>query len=405
LAITRSLGKSGHWIAVGAETRTSLAGASKYCAESFTYDSPFRSIKAAAQQLSREVMRRNIACLIPAADVSLIPILTHQETLFNGVSIPYPPLQIALQASDKRFLFPLAQKCGVPIPRTIYCDQPVRPGDIYSQISSFPVIVKSARSLFVEADRLVHGGVSCVSSREELRRLLAAKDYLHRHSFLVQERIFGTGMGYFVLLHQGKPLAEFSHRRIREKPPAGGVSVYSESTPLRSDIREFSLKLLNSLAWSGIAMVEFKLDRRTNLPMLMEINGRFWGSLQLAIDAGIDFPTLLVNSISNGAEQRPQVFYKPYIRWRWLLGDLDNMLLRCLKPDKSLSLPPLFPSRPRTVMQFLSAFGRRHTGYDTLDRSDMRPFLFELRSYLNQLSHDRTNDNASPLGIETTQQS
>ena len=37
-------------------------------------------------------------------------------------------------------------------------------------------------------------------------------------------------------------------------------------------------------------MVEFKHDERDGVPKLMEINGRFWGSLQLAIDAGVDFP-------------------------------------------------------------------------------------------------------------------
>ncbi len=41
-------------------------------------------------------------------------------------------------------------------------------------------------------------------------------------------------------------------------------------------------------------MVEFKADARTGTPYLMEINGRFWGSLQLAIDAGVDFPAILV---------------------------------------------------------------------------------------------------------------
>ena len=40
-------------------------------------------------------------------------------------------------------------------------------------------------------------------------------------------------------------------------------------------------------------MVEFKLDARDGVAKLMEINGRFWGSLQLAVDAGVDFPAIL----------------------------------------------------------------------------------------------------------------
>jgi predicted ATP-grasp superfamily ATP-dependent carboligase len=44
----------------------------------------------------------------------------------------------------------------------------------------------------------------------------------------------------------------------------------------------------------GVAMVEFKLDRRKgNAAKLIDVNGRFWGSLQLAILSGVDFPYYL----------------------------------------------------------------------------------------------------------------
>ena len=86
----------------------------------------------------------------------------------------------------------------------------------------------------------------------------------------------------------------FAHTRIREKPPTGGVSVYRESVPLRDDVRAYSERILGRFNWSGVAMVEFREDRATGIPYLMEVNGRFWGSLQLAIDAGVDFPAMLV---------------------------------------------------------------------------------------------------------------
>src|SRR5678815_1154177 len=86
----------------------------------------------------------------------------------------------------------------------------------------------------------------------------------------------------------------FAHRRIREKPPSGGVSVLSESVAADPETVRKSLALLSALDWNGTAMVEYKQDRVTGQRYLMEINGRFWGSLQLAIDAGVDFPALLV---------------------------------------------------------------------------------------------------------------
>ena len=96
----------------------------------------------------------------------------------------------------------------------------------------------------------------------------------------------------FALFDRGRLVAEFSHRRLREKPPAGGASVLSESLPVDPRLREFALRMLGPIGWHGVAMMEYKQDRRTGDFVLMEVNGRFWGSLELAVAAGVDFPFL-----------------------------------------------------------------------------------------------------------------
>ena len=107
---------------------------------------------------------------------------------------------------------------------------------------------------------------------------------------MLQERIRRPRHRCVRLLSRGRAVALFSHRRLRERPPWGGVSVLSESIALCPDARDYAHSLLDDLGWHGVAMVEFKRDARDGVPKLMEINGRFWGSLQLAIDAGVDFP-------------------------------------------------------------------------------------------------------------------
>src|SRR5205085_6819270 len=97
----------------------------------------------------------------------------------------------------------------------------------------------------------------------------------------------------FALFDRGALVADFAHRRLREKPPAGGASVLSESAPVDPCLREQVVRLLGSIGWHGVAMVEYKHDLRSGATVLMEVNGRFWGSLQLAVDAGVDFPFLL----------------------------------------------------------------------------------------------------------------
>src|SRR5439155_108988 len=111
-------------------------------------------------------------------------------------------------------------------------------------------------------------------------------------------------------------------RRLREKPPAGGVSVYRESIAAPPELVAAGTRLLEVLDWRGVAMVECKRDLATNRYVFMEVNGRLWGSLQLAIDAGVDFPALLV-ACASGREVAPVWDYQVGVRSRWVWGDVD----------------------------------------------------------------------------------
>src|SRR5690606_28957512 len=143
---------------------------------------------------------------------------------------------------------------------------------------------------------------------------------------LIQEFIPGRGAGVFAFYSRGTPLAWFAHRRMREKPPQGGVSVLSESAELDEALRAASERLLSRVGWEGPAMVEYRVtpDGR---PYLMEVNGRLWGSVQLAIDCGIDFPWLMYQS-AMGNQIEAVASYPVGRRLRWTLGDLDNLLIQ-----------------------------------------------------------------------------
>ncbi len=169
---------------------------------------------------------------------------------------------------------------------------------------------------------------------------------------LLQERVVGPGVGVFLLVHEGRALARFAHRRIREKPPSGGVSVYRESIPVPAGLGDSSLALLRSFNWSGVAMVEYKLDAATGVPFLMEINGRFWGSLQLAVDAGVDFPAMLVDT-ALGRIPSPVTSYRTGVRSRWWMGDVDHLLARFRRSAVELALPPGAPGKGRALLDFL----------------------------------------------------
>jgi predicted ATP-grasp superfamily ATP-dependent carboligase len=175
----------------------------------------------------------------------------------------------------------------------------------------------------------------------------------------------------FACYDRGRAVALFSHRRLRERPPWGGVSVLSESAPLCPQASASATALLDAIGWHGVAMVEFKRDDRDDTPRLMEINGRFWGSLQLAIDAGVDFPAMLLTLVEGGSFP-PQAPYRLGVRNRWLWGDVDNLILTLTGSG------PAGPRRGRlrAVGDFL-AFRGKDLHYENPRRGDLRPFAFE----------------------------
>jgi predicted ATP-grasp superfamily ATP-dependent carboligase len=173
----------------------------------------------------------------------------------------------------------------------------------------------------------------------------------------------------------------FAHRRIREKPPAGGVSVYRESIAAEPDLVRRSRELLQRFGWEGVAMIEYKVDAATGEPYLMEVNGRFWGSLQLAVDAGVDFPALLA-SLALGQHPPAITSYRTGVRSRWWWGDVDSLLLRLRRSPASLALLPGEPGRLRHLIQFLKLW-RPGDRNEILRLDDPMPFLHETREWLH----------------------
>ena len=130
---------------------------------------------------------------------------------------------------------------------------------------------------------------------------------------------------------------------------------------------------LTRLNWSGVPWLEFKQDIwRDGIPKLMEINTRFWGSLQLAIDAGVDFPAILLEGGDAAADG-----YRIGVRSRWFWGDVDALLLRLF--GSSMSLPADAPSRWRSIGDFVKLC-QRDVHYDNPAAGDFRPWLYRAPS-------------------------
>lgn len=380
LAVVRSLGAAGYPVYVCAPRRRSLAGASQHARAEALVTDPLEDPQRFAADVRALAARWNIGALIPIGDAALLAALPDRARLPNVV-IPFPDERVVRRIADKAAVLEAAATVGIAIPRQhIASDR-----DALMAIAStleYPVVLKPSRSVTEHGGRRIKLLVRHAASPADVAAAAAELDAA-AYPVLVQQRVVGPGVGVFLLVWNGETLATFAHQRIREKPPAGGVSVYRESVAADPDLVRRSRALLDRFGWCGVAMVEYKIDTRTGTPYLMEINGRFWGSLQLAIDAGVDFPALLL-AAALGKSAAPVTTYTCGVRSRWFWGDVDHLIARLRRSRDALSLPPGTPGRWAAIRDFLTV----HRGVDreeVLRRDDPGPFFRETAQWLRSL--------------------
>lgn len=378
LAVVRSLGKHGLKVTVGEECPGSLAATSRYATGQFVYPSPTYSPDQFQQALIEFCRSNKHTMLIPMTDMACTLVDEIRDQLRPLTIIAMADSEAYARASDKQELIRIAESISVPVPPAVPAND-LNELQAASEHLDYPVVLKPALSRRKTPDGWVIGAVEYAYSATELlskyERLSA-----EGHRLLIQQRIKGPGVGLFALCEQGETKLMFAHRRLREKPPSGGVSVLRESTSVDEQTGNYARKLLKALRWDGVAMVEFKIDAATNQPMLIEINGRFWGSLQLAIDAGVDFPRLLYNQLC-GTALPIENGYKVGVTSRWLLGDLDHLLMLWLRRRTTLSLPNGYAGRWKVLVDFIASFFGP-VKHEIWRLDDLRPALTELGRYL-----------------------
>ena len=194
-------------------------------------------------------------------------------------------------------------------------------------------------------------------------------------SFLMQEHIPGNDYyGVSVIFNtHNKMLCAFVHKKLRQYPITGGASTYAVSVKYPKLV-EIAEALLTSIGWYGSANIEFKIDQRDNIPKLMEVNPRLWGSLQLAISSGINIPYLLYQLAVTG-DISPHFEYKTDVKFHWFMqGDFMNFFAN------------LF-SRKRVELGVFRLF-EKNSCHATWSISDPLPFLGLSLSLIDYLASD-----------------
>lgn len=253
--------------------------------------------------------------LFPMEEASLQYVSDHRDELESlGYRFLIPPREALAIARSKARTLQFAAQLGVPAPRTLY------PGT-FEEFQD--AIAQFERGAFV--CKPTHGTGSSGVRYGDFANDKDVSEYWGSHNpLVVQERVppDGRAVGISLLFdHRSECVASFAHERLQQYPNSGGPSTDRVSIA-DLELTKLSVKLLSALSWQGIAMVEWKIHPSTNQPYIMEINPRFWGSLELAVRSGVNFP-VLYHRLCEGQMIRPQQPYALAVRCRWLIpGDI-----------------------------------------------------------------------------------
>src|SRR5680860_1068138 len=372
LAVTRSLGKSGQFLITTADaTAQALAGASRYSQAYFQHPDPGQRPRDFIAWIKDFTARQHFDLVMPTTEVTSQLLLSCKDEL-PEIEVPFAPYETVMALSDKISLVKLAKSRDIPVPES----QMFKNAAELKGISlSYPCVLKPALSHIFTGDDWIHTHVKIIHDEAGLQQALERSPYLNTTPFMLQSFIPGHGGGIFCLYNNGEPVQFFAHERLREKPPEGGVSVLSRSVSVDQELKASAQKLLGAVNWHGVAMVEFRITPEGKA-YLMEVNTRFWGSLQLAVDSGVDFPLMLAKA-QLGQPVASTSDYRIDQRLRWLLGDVDSLYLY-LKGRQ-----PWMKKMTRLI-DFLS-IRLRHQKHEVNRLDDLMPAWLELKQYIRAL--------------------
>lgn len=332
--ILRGLSNKGLKVAFGTDNYLGMGYYSKCATFKFIHHNYKKSEEAFVQDLLNVFEEFHPLVYIPSGEEVFAVSRNLDRLSSSGVKIPVSDISTLEMLNNKIHSFKISTKAGVPTPETII---PENLADIENFINNhhLPVIIKKGWSRSAE-------GVIIIDDKNvnHLEEIINHNKFEYR-KFIVQKFVDGETYGVSLLMNKGQTRAIFTHKRLRERKLKGGPSTLRISTK-HSVLEDYAQRILHSVNFYGVAMVEFKFNPETNNAWFIEVNPRFWGSVGLAINSGVNFPYLLYRMALDG-DVNPVFDYKQNITAKWLLGDLvalsKNILADGIQKNGRIEFP------------------------------------------------------------------
>ena len=355
-----------HKLLVGScdSSRIGMCQWSRLKKKHFTYTNPLLDNELFIKELKKILERLNATFLLPSHDETET-IAANKDFLPKETIIPIPSLVLLQLSNDKSKMQEIARNCGVSNAQRYHYDHPE---DLFKHIpQNTRTVIRLRKGNSAKGVFYATGPVETVNAvKDIIVKYKCSNDRLP----VVQEYVNGEGWGVSCLYWEGKRIANFTHRRLREKTLTGGTSTLREHQP-NELLETMAFTLLDKLEWHGLAMVEFKYDPLSKKGHFIEINPRLWGSIHLAISAGVEFPYLLYLCATEGPEAALKYNASCKIKYpwrsRWYLGDCIGAVDRLKRGMFKEALKCILPGGTDT--------------YDDINWKDPGAFLGEILYY------------------------
>lgn len=329
LAAARSLGKKGIDTIIVEETIFSPATFSKYCTKALVCPNAGKQPESFYKSIVDIIKKYNCDVFFPMDDDTMALSMEHKDELSKLCLLPIPPINSYRITSDKGNAYKHALSVGVNHPKTVF---PKDIANLYQLTTDlkFPLVIKPVKSNGGRGIKIVH-------EKEKLEQT-----YLEVHKsypYPIIQEYLGEGDVYdVVLLYNSKSelRASFIQKQVRKYPFVTGPSSVQQSI-IFPEMLQMALTYMKGLEWYGIADLEFMVQKETGNIFFVELNAKFWSSLQMGILAGVDFPWLLYRIATEG-DVEAVTNYNVGVRCRNLLpSDLLHFIFN--KNRKNMNPP------------------------------------------------------------------